>query len=187
MSAFRVIKTKSGVNLEWETVTETNNRGFAVERSKDKNNFESVTFVNGYGTTTEKKLYSYFDKAVNSGVYSYRLKQIDNDGTFKYSNVVDIDLGMPDNFSLMQNYPNPFNPTTNIGFNLPAAARVKLIITDPLGNQVAEVFNGTMNEGRHSVEFNAAKVSSGVYFYTLIAESAGYQLFRETRKMVILK
>lgn len=187
LSAFRVIKTKSGVNIEWETVTETNNRGFSIERSKDKKNFEGVTFVNGYGSSVEKKQYSYFDKSVNSGVYSYRLKQIDNDGTFKYSNVVDIDLGTPVNFSLMQNYPNPFNPTTNIGFNLPSSASVTLIITDLLGNQVSEVYNGTLNEGRHSIEFNAVNMSSGVYFYTLIAESEGFNLFRQTRKMVVIK
>lgn len=99
------------VELRWTTATETNNKGFDIERMISSDVFEVVGFVPGFGTTTEPKTYSYTDSKLSSGKYSYRLKQIDYDGSFSYSNVLETEVITPSTFSLEQNYPNPFNPS----------------------------------------------------------------------------
>jgi hypothetical protein len=187
LTLFKVAEIKKGVHIVWETATEINNTGFQLERSSDKINFAPVTFVNGHGTTSVKSSYEYTDNSIFNGVYSYRLKQVDNNGEFKYSNVIDVDLGMPKTFVLDQNYPNPFNPTTNISFSLPSAAHVVMKIFDVLGNETAEIVNNNFNEGRHSVTVDASKFVSGIYFYTITASIDGAAEFRQTKKMIVLK
>ncbi|RPI61316.1 MAG: hypothetical protein EHM44_08880, partial [Ignavibacteriales bacterium] len=105
------------VTLNWITATETNNSGFEVQRLKDSKiekikNWKSIGFINGQGTTTESKSYSFTDKDLTEGKYRYRLKQIDFDGSFEYSTVISVELDLPTKFTLNQNYPNPFNPST---------------------------------------------------------------------------
>jgi hypothetical protein len=89
---------------------------------------------------------------------------------------------VPKNYSLGQNYPNPFNPTTNIKFDIPKAGHVRLAVYDMLGNQVELLVNNEMQPGSYSTDFNAAKISSGVYFYRLETGD-----FSETRKMILTK
>lgn len=112
------------MHLTWSTATETNNKGFYIERKSSNNNFISLTFIAGKGNTTEKQEYSYAD-AVQPGKYTYRLKQIDLDGTFSYSKEVEV-ITAPAAFELYQNYPNPFNPATIIKFSLPDKGLVNL-------------------------------------------------------------
>ncbi len=114
------------VVLKWQTATETNNQGFEIQRCNviskfeiRNSNFESISFVEGRGTTTELTEYSYKDKITTPGKYIYRLKQIDFDGTFEYSQEIEVEISLPTEFSLEQNYPNPFNPSTTIKFSLP--------------------------------------------------------------------
>ncbi|MEN8192799.1 MAG: T9SS type A sorting domain-containing protein [Bacteroidota bacterium] len=89
---------------------------------------------------------------------------------------------LPSKYELMANYPNPFNPATNIQFALPANANVKLTVVNTLGQVVAELVNGEMNVGVHESTWNAANMSSGIYFYRLEADN-----FVQTRKMMLLK
>ncbi|BDQ01594.1 PQQ-dependent sugar dehydrogenase [Ignavibacterium sp.] len=172
------------VRLDWFTVTETNNAGFSIERSKDGVNFKEIYFVGGNGTTTNRNTYSFVDEDVDYGTYYYRLKQVDHDGSFNYLNVVTVDLGLPKSFELRQNFPNPFNPSTKISFTVPDGInnKVTLKVFDLLGNEITTLINETKSAGVYEVEFDASKLKSGVYIYQL---SAGN--FSSARKMIYIK
>ncbi len=174
------------VTLNWITATETNNSGFQIERRKTQDersgDWESIGFVNGNGTTTETKSYSYKDEILSAGKYQYRLKQIDFDGTFEYSNIVEAEILPPAKFSLEQNYPNPFNPTTIIKWQTPKEAFQTLKVFDVLGNEVAILVNEVKPAGLHQVEFNASALASGLYFYQL-----KYEGLTLTKKMLTIK
>lgn len=176
------------VKLQWSTATETNNSGFKVERSKDNNTFSEIGFVPGFGTTTEPKSYSFTDQSVNSGKYYYRLRQIDYDGTFEYSNVVQVEIKTPATFRLAQNYPNPFNPSTKISFSLAAESEVKLKIFNIVGEEIALLINNNLEAGLHSVDFvETAELSSGIYLYKIEARGKNGTEFIDVKKMMILK
>ena len=180
LSSFTASVSGSDVVLNWSTATETNNLGFEVERQRTE--WEKVGFITGYGTTTEPGYYSYRDKNLSSGVYQYRLKQIDFDGTFEFSNEIEVEVYAPNEFSLEQNYPNPFNPTTKIKYQISEAGFVRLNIYDVLGNEVAILINEEKPAGNYEVRFDASKLSSGIYFYTLKAGN-----FIKTNKMILLR
>ena len=117
-----VLQNEKAVQLNWTTATETNNSGFEIlrgvypanSRTQNDNEWNTIGFVPGFGTTTEPKSYSFTDENVSTGIYKYRLKQIDFDGTFEYSNEIEVEVDFtPKEFVLYQNYPNPFNPTYN--------------------------------------------------------------------------
>ncbi|MCB9250182.1 MAG: T9SS type A sorting domain-containing protein, partial [Ignavibacteriales bacterium] len=200
VSLFEGTKTR----LKWQTATEVNNYGFEIEKQfldakasfsvidipSEDGEWKKIGFVQGHGNSNSPKYYSFTDHKINSGKYAYRLKQIDIDGKFEYSDIVEIDLGLPTEFSLSQNYPNPFNPTTSIKFNLPTDSNVKLSVFNVLGEEVAELINNNLQTGYHSVEFNASELNSGVYFYKIEAgdPSAGSgHGFVQIRKMMLLK
>jgi N-acetylneuraminic acid mutarotase len=175
------------VLLEWKTATELNNNGFEVQRKFAESGFSTIGFVKGEGTTTKQKEYSYTDKILTYGKYFYRLKQIDYDGRYEYSNVIEVDVRSLDKFALEQNYPNPFNPTTTIKYEIPDQARndnslVTLKIYDALGCEVATLVNEEKPAGTYEVTWDASGHSSGVYYYQL---SAGNYV--ETKKMVLLR
>ncbi len=178
----------SDVNLSWITATETNNQGFEIQRAFGSDEFgmatiwENIGYVSGNGTTTEIHHYSYTDNSVTPGKYSYRLKQIDFDGSFTYSDVVDVEVLPADNFILKQNYPNPFNPATKISFSIPNSGYTTLKVYDVLGNEVASIIEKDLTAGNYDVEFNASGLTSGVYYYALRSGN-----FVETKKMMLLK
>jgi hypothetical protein len=189
------------VTLFWQTATETNNSGFEVERSqlskvKSQTDWERIGFVEGKGTTTEIQSYSFTDKP-EPGIYKYRLKQIDFDGSFEYSQEIEAEAKAPNVFSLEQNFPNPFNPSTTIRYSIPnviasgakQSQMVTLKVYDILGNEVATLVNEEQTAGTYEVEFNTSSsfrlvrnLTSGIYFYQLKAGS-----FIETKKMIFLK
>jgi hypothetical protein len=186
LTSFAASVSDGNVNLNWTTATEQNNQGFEVQRSTD-NQFTSIGFVNGSGTTTEVHSYSYVDASVEVGTYTYRLKQVDYDGTFEYSSVVEVDVTAPNVFALEQNYPNPFNPSTMIKFNLAADSKVSLTIFDVLGQEVANLISGNLTAGSHEIDFNASNVNSGVYFYRIDATAVDGTNFTSVKKMILTK
>jgi len=186
LTSFTATANFGVVNLNWITATETNNQGFEVQRSNGSD-FETVAFVDGYGTTTEPQAYSYTDRSVEVGVYTYRLKQVDFDGTFDYSDVIEVDVPAPAEFGLEQNYPNPFNPSTKINFQLKVDAQVSLKVFDVLGQEVATIVNSNLVAGAHSVDFDASALNSGVYLYRIEAAGNDGSNFIDVKKMILTK
>ncbi len=190
LTAFRADVNNRDVVLSWQTATELNNRGFEIERKVcnkqykvvSEDSWKKVGFIAGNGTTTKPQSYSYTDGNVAQGKYSYRLKQIDFDGSFKYSDEVIVDVKIPLKFSLEQNYPNPFNPSTKIKYSIPEDGYVSLKIYNTLGQQVTELINGFIKAGNHEVIFNSFMLSSGVYFYKM---QSGNKVL--VKKMMVLK
>jgi hypothetical protein len=186
LTSFTAVPNGNSVVLEWSTSTETNNEGFEIERSHN-GTIETVGFVAGFGTTSEPKSYSFVDNNLAPGSYSYRLKQIDYDGTFKHHLAVQVDVLAPAEFSLKQNYPNPFNPSTKIDFNLAVDSKVTLSVYNLLGETVATLINSDIAAGTHSVDFNAAGFNSGVYFYRIDAQGIDGNKFSSVKKMTLTK
>ncbi len=181
LTSFTASANKGAVELNWTTATETNNQGFEIERRNESSEFILFGFVEGKGTTTEPQEYTYLDRNVTSGKYFYRLKQVDFNGRYEYSNEVEVDV-TPSTFSLEQNYPNPFNPSTTIRYSIPTSGFVTLKAFDVLGNEVATLVNEQKFAGSYEINFNASQLTSGVYFYTINAGS-----FVETKKMILMK
>jgi hypothetical protein len=199
LTYFKAFVKGNNVELNWTTATETNNRGFEIQRSVIPNGvrnlvWESAGFVKGNGTSTEPSNYSFVDEGLASGKFAYRLKQIDYDGSFAYSDIAEVEINNPEEFTLEQNYPNPFNPVTKIKFKIQASSLnpfskeegsfTSIKVFDVLGNEVAVLVNEFMQSGYYEVEFNANNYNlpSGIYFYRLQAGA-----FIEVRKMVYNK
>lgn len=170
------------VVLNWSTATETNNSGFSVERKGNDGNWTTMAFVNGQGNSTVINHYSFIDRNVTYGNYSYRLKQTDYDGTYKYSSVVEAEVLLVNTFALLQNYPNPFNPSTNIKYSIPSDEFVTLRVFDILGREVSTLVNQKQSRGEYTINFDASKLSSGVYIYSITAGT-----FKATQKMLLTK
>ena len=192
LSSFSAIVKGDEVELNWQTATEVNNYGFEVERQilnqVQNDNWEKIDFVAGHGNSNSTKDYSFIDQEkVAERSRSYRLKQIDNDGKYEYSKEIEIDLGMPNEFSLSQNYPNPFNPSTTIKYSIPKiinnqSSIINIKVYDILGNVVATLVNENKAAGNYEVKYDASNLSSGIYFYKLQSGS-----FVQTKKFILIK
>ena len=195
LASFTASVNGNDVSLNWMTASEINNQGFEVERQVGSRqsavgNWERIGFVDGKGTTTEVNRYSYIDRSLSPGLYKYRIKQIDFDGTFKYYSLAEtIEIGVPDRFVLEQNYPNPFNPSTKIRYHIPSVIstegrnlNVQLKVYDVLGNEVTTLVDEYKPAGLYEVEFDASSLASGIYYYQLHTNS-----FIQTKKMVLLR
>jgi len=177
LTSFTATAVSEGVLLNWETATEVNNYGFEVEASNDGETFNKVGFVAGHGNSNSPKSYSY----LASVAVSYRLKQIDTDGSFEYSAVVSVS-GTLSKTELSQNYPNPFNPTTEISFSIAKAGNTELSIYNILGQKVTTLVSKELNAGSHKYQFDASNLTSGIYFYKLQSGD-----FTSIKKMMLLK
>lgn len=174
----------NNVTLNWSTASEVNNSGFEIQRSISSSNDWTVAgFVAGRINSSTPSKYTYTDRNIAVGSYNYRLKQIDVNGNFEYFNLQnEVIVGIPSEFRLAQNYPNPFNPVTKIMFDIPVSGNVTLKVFDINGREVLTLVNETKNAGYYSTDFNAANVSSGIYYYTINANG-----FSSTKKMMVIK
>jgi|WetSurMetagenome_2_1015567.scaffolds.fasta_scaffold111421_1 hypothetical protein len=176
----------SNVELRWATVTEVNNFGFEIERASALTSliqdWEKVGFVQGNGNSNSPKEYSFTDIPNGGTKFIYRLKQIDNDGNYKYSSVVSIEIKVLNEYTLNQNYPNPFNPSTVITYSIPISSKVTLTVYDVLGKLITTLVNEKQESGSYSVNFNASGLSNGMYFYKMQSDN-----FVKTNKMLLLK
>ena len=187
LTTFTGYAANAKVFLNWSTATETNNSGFEIERASSattpvQEEWESIGYVQGSGTTTDLRYYSFTDEDVSAGTYKYRLKQIDYNGAFEYSDIIEIEVGTPSQYSLEQNYPNPFNPATTISYSIKEKGLVTLKVYDILGNEVATLVNEEQSAGIYKFKFDAKSFASGIYFYTLKTGE-----FVSTKKMILLK
>jgi hypothetical protein len=189
LSMLNVECRMNSVDLRWKTETEVNNYGFEVEKklvsstSLIVNHWLNLGFVAGAGNSNTPLNYSFTDSSLSPGRYAYRIKQIDLDGTFNYTDAVEVEVGVAKEFLLGQNYPNPFNPTTTISFTLAEDGLTTLKVFDILGREVAVLVNEELKAGTlHKVTFNASQLASGMYFYTL---SAGD--YSNLKKFILIK
>ena len=183
LTSFTANVANNRVQLAWATATETQNVGFDVERKSATSNWAKIGFVSGNGTANAPHAYSYADNAT-AGTYSYRLKQIDRDGKFEYSPVVEVKIALTAaDYTLQQNYPNPFNPATVVRFAVPTAQKASLKIYNSAGQEVATLFNGMADAGRmYELSFDGSHLASGVYFSIL--QSGDKQ---DMKKMTLLR
>lgn len=166
--SFSATAQNGKVDLAWQTASETNNKGFEVERSLDNKNFSVVGYVDGRGTTTQTSVYNFSDKFDVNGTVYYRLKQIDFDGTTEFSNTIEVESNLITGFEMFQNYPNPFNPSTTIKFTVAESGMAALKVFNVTGEEVVNLFNQTVEKGTvYTVNFDASKLNSGVYFAQL--------------------
>jgi len=184
LTSFIATTTTEGVLLNWTTATEINNHGFEIERSSDGIEFYTVAFVQGAGTSTERREYVYTDKVDYKGgeIFYYRLKQIDLDGRVQYSDIVEIEFNVPKDFVLHQNYPNPFNPSTTIKYAVPKTSLISIKVYDLTGQEVASLVNEMKDAGTYEVKFDAQNLASGVYIYKMSADN-----FTSVKKLNLLK
>ncbi|KAB2908693.1 MAG: lamin tail domain-containing protein [Ignavibacteriales bacterium] len=181
LSSFTAKALAGKVMLNWETKTEVDNNGFEVQRSTGGDEWQKIGFVEGHGTANSPKYYNFVDDKAFGNKIQYRLKQIDNDGSFEYSPTVEVELN-PTVYALEQNYPNPFNPSTKIRFSIPVSGTVTLSVYNAIGQKVATLINGETEAGYHEVNFDAAALPSGLYFYEINTAD-----FKSIKKMLLLK
>jgi formylglycine-generating enzyme required for sulfatase activity len=182
LSMFTANVADNIVQLKWRTESETNNYGFEIEKMTTSG-WKNIGFVTGWGTIAFPHDYSFSDRNAQPGKTSYRLKQIDTDGKYYFSQTVCIEINeMPNSFSLLQNYPNPFNPTTTIEFSLAAEEHVSIKVYSLLGDEVAILIDDQLPAGMHKAVWNAGSLANGVYYYILKAGK-----YKEVRKAVLME
>ena len=187
LSSFTGSYSGGKINLKWQTENEVNNYGFDIERAliNSKNDkslkWEKIGFIKGAGNSNSPKNYSFVDNNMLNGKLAYRLKQIDNNGNIKYSDIVEVSAKLND-FMLGQNYPNPFNPTTTIQYSIPKAAHVTLNVYNSLGKKVVTLVNANKEAGSYTVNFNGSSLSSGIYYYRITSGN-----FIRVKKLLLLK
>lgn len=186
LTGFSVDAKDGLVLLEWQTASEINNYGFEIQKknysSSNKTNWQTIGFKAGKGTTIQSSFYRFEDRPYESGEYSYRLKQIDFDGSYEFSQEVDVQFIALNDFGIEQNFPNPFNPVTVIEYKLPAKAFVQIKVFDMLGKELEVLVNEEKPAGIHEVQFSGEEFSSGIYIYKMISGN-----FEQTRKMLLIK
>lgn len=187
LTSFRAEVVDGRVNLVWQTITENNNSGFCIERrnSKEKS-WSKIGFVPGQGNSTIPITYCFIDQSFLTGLINYRLKQIDFNGTWVYSDEIDIEINSnPDIFMLYQNYPNPFNPSTKIKYSILTEGDISLTIFNSIGENILRI-KKYVTPGIYEFDLTVSnlttRLSSGIYFYRLEANG-----FSSTKKMIYLK
>lgn len=175
------------VSLNWKTATELNNSGFEIQRSIDGVTYNRIGFVNGSGTTTQANSYSFIDNSPSNSKNYYRLKQIDFDGTFEYSQIVEVGIGIPATYQVSKNYPNPFNPTTNVKIDLPVESNVSYKLYNSIGETVKIFDSKEYAAGTHVLQIDGSNLSSGVYYFSIRLNGKDGTSNVKTSKMILLK
>ncbi len=169
LASFYATATTSTVLLDWTTESETNNYGFEIQRRTDAaSEWLSLGFVKGNGTTATPQHYHFVDQEIKESTYEYRLKQIDFDGSFEYSQTIQVNIGTIAAFDLKPNYPNPFNAETKIQFNLPEKGKIVAKVYNIYGEEVITLFNNDLDAGAQTlgwngIDNNGREVTSGIY------------------------
>lgn len=192
LASFSATVKKARVDLRWETSNEVQSSQFKVERKTKNSDWESIAALNAAGYSNSVKKYEYKDAVSNPGIYVYRLKMIDNDGTYSYSGEVEVEIDMPEVFLVSQNYPNPFNPETRIDYSVPENARVVFELYGITGEKIATLLDEYADAGFYIYNFNPSmlnlNLSSGMYLLkvTMNAENSS-RTFSSVKKLTLLK
>ncbi len=173
---------ESSVVLKWETTTESNNAGFAIELN-DGEGFKEVGFINGAGTTESTQNYTFEIGPLDPGVNQFRLRQVDFNGAFEMSDVLELTVGIPGSVFLTEAYPNPFQTTTTIKIASATQQQVRIEIYNTKGQLVDLVFDEEVNAGQiRQIEVDGSALSNGIYLAKVSGES-----FQETVKIVVVR
>jgi len=173
LSSFYSEIYENQIKLYWQTTTEINNYGFEIQRKytglSDNTiaSWQKVGFVLGNGNSNSIKYYSFTDKNLSNGYYYYRLKHIDADGSYNFSDVLKIKVDYYPRELKLKNYPNPFNPVTKIYYEIPEDGFICLKIYNILGKEIKTLINENKLAGSYEIEFNAKGLPSGIYYYVL--------------------
>jgi len=188
--SFNAFISEESIVLKWTTATEVNNFGFEIERKLEivNSNWIPLGFVEGHGSSNSDKEYTFIDGDKLRGVVQYRLKQIDIDGGFEYTDIVEVEINTMKKFELLQNFPNPFNPSTVIKYSIPKESKVKVSIYSAIGEEIVQLINTQQNEGYYNVTWNAQNLSSGIYFVRIVANTIDENNnFVSVKKMMLIK
>ena len=187
ISMFNAVNENDAINLYWNTVNESDLKGFEIQRkTESETEWRKIGYVESKSGTGRNNSYEFTDTQNFAGIVSYRLKMINADGGFSFSKTVYVETGKIERFELLQNYPNPFNPVTTIEFRTPHKCTVELIVFNSLGEKIAVLVNGEVNPGNTQVKWNAENMPSGVYFYAAKI-SEGNKTYYLKRKMLLMK
>ncbi len=168
LTAFESTVSGSDVTLNWATASEVNNAGFHIEHSIDGDTFESLDFVEGFGNTTEVQNYSHTLRDLAVGTHHFRLKQIDFDGTFEYTEAVEAVVTVPEGYLIGEVYPNPFNPSTTLEIGVETTQDVRVDIYNLTGQMVTTAFAGELAANQmHPVRIALDGLPSGQYIATV--------------------
>lgn len=180
--SFNASLDQNNVVLTWQTATELNSSYFDVERKVSGSEWNSIGRVTAAGNSTRTIDYRFIDENVEGTISLYRLKQVDLDGSYTYSQEVEVNTEIPSSFSLSQNYPNPFNPTTKINYSVPFDSKVTISVYSVTGELIMELVNDNVSSGSYSVDFDGSNLASGMYIYKMTAGN-----FTQTNKMMLMK
>lgn len=180
--AFHATAKNNTISLTWKTATEVNNFGFDIERKASNLAWDKIGFIQGSGNSNTPKEYSFADAPIKGTNFQYRLKQLDANGKFRYSEIVSINIGAPISFDLKQNYPNPFNPSTTIAYSIPTESLVTITVYDVLGKQITSLVNEQKKAGSYSVTLDGSRLSSGIYICRMHTSA-----YTSTTKMILMK
>lgn len=191
LSSFTYSADKRNVTLMWVTEWELNNSGFEIERAGvtpgGVGGWSKAGFIAGHGTINTSSGYMFKDEKLNTGLYKYRLKQIDYNSNYEYFELnTEVSINPPKNFDMGQNYPNPGNPKCKINFEMPVDGRVSVKVYDILGKEVMTLIDENRKADYYTIEFDGSNIATGVYFYRIYAEGEG-QKFTKTLKMILVK
>ena len=206
LTAFTALSDGADVYLAWRTATETNNAGFEIEaqrstskhsqvdrsdaafdgeigRNAGSSDWERVGFVAGHGSTRASQSYSHRLSDLEPGVYGFRLKQIDFDGTFAYSPEVEVTIEVPGTHVLTAAYPNPFTTRTLFRFTVAQEQSVEVTLHDIGGRLVESLFEGHVPaQQAQRIEIESAEMPSGLYVYRITGVN-----FTESRMVTLQK
>jgi hypothetical protein len=185
LTSFSGVFINNSIRLIWSTATETNNQGFDIERNSNSS-WVKIGFIEGKGNSATKNDYSFEDKNPTGYTIQYRLKQIDNNGNFKYSDIISVTV-IPKDFSI-GNYPNPFNPSTKIRYSVTSESMINLVIYNIIGERIDELKNEQQQSGTYEINWNGGGHPSGIYLLSIIESPVnGSAKNSKTIKMSLIK
>ncbi|MGI9173731.1 MAG: T9SS type A sorting domain-containing protein [Rhodothermales bacterium] len=172
--SFKATTAGTDVQLSWRTASETGSLGFEVEHRYLDDAFKRVAFVESAGTTSEPQAYQHQVGDLAPGQHVFRLRQVDTDGTFAYSQAVEVTIGLEEQPALAVVYPNPFNPQTTLTLTLAQPQQVRVEVFDALGRHVAVLHEGKLSANTaHRFTFDGSGRASGIYFIQSVGEQFG--------------
>jgi hypothetical protein len=176
---FNVSITNSGCKLDWTTGDNSSISYFQIEKSLNGNDYKPIAQI-----SVEQNLeqYTYYDNGNDATTIHYRIKQINNDGTYVYSASSKVGKGNVQSFMLAPNYPNPFNPKTVIKISIFEDTQVQAIVYSLEGKEVQRLHEGGLKKGEYQFEFDGSLLPSGIYLVTV-----NTPFFSQTKKMILTK